>query len=108
MPITFTQRFDIITDLNIQIIDIEFKSVNQCKVRVVNVYNEKALYESEDRQFAIEKLMELDMSPNIPTILVGDWNTKHPNFCIMPNYLPHPSQQAVDFVHWIHKNGFTL
>lgn len=62
----------------------------------------------EGGSWVVDKLADLDLPADIPTIIHGNWNIKHPNWCMMPEYQLYPSCQAKDFVEWINLRGFVL
>ena len=45
------------------------------------------------------------LNPNIPTIITGDWNTRHPDW---DDSIDHPSPRAQETLEWVEGNGFTL
>ena len=106
-PFNFTQRLDIIEDTDIQIIDITFHSsaTHTVQLRFINVYNQT---QQGSQEFAIDKLINIHFPDDTPTILLGDWNCKHPDFGVMPEYQPVPNPQAVNFVEWLALNDYTL
>jgi ribonuclease HI len=99
----------LIEDLDIQILDLQWGPPNQvATARIINVYNQKQAEDVDDQRFAVDKLADIELPLDIPTILVGDWNTKHPDFCIMPDYAPLPNERATSLVQWLNEHGFTL
>lgn len=108
-PIHIIQRFDMVEDLDIQILNVTFYSPGPTTVRLVNIYNQKPpnIANSQGR-YAIETLNNVHFPPNTPTIFVGDWNTKHPRVCIMPEYQPTPDARARLFSDWMDRLGLHL
>ena len=103
------QRFDILEDLDIQILDLIYYTPQRTITRLINVYNQRPPRDDgPEGTYAIEKLKNIYLPPDTPTILVGDWNTKHPRFCTMPEYSPTPDAPARSLVEWMDENGLEL
>lgn len=108
-PMHVTQRFDIIEDLDIQILDITFYSPNPNTIRFINVYNQKPLDgNSQGNSYAVDKLRNIAILANLPTIFVGDWNIKHPRLADMPDYQPNPDARARSFSDWVDEHGLVI
>ena len=108
-PFHIQQRFDIIEDLDVQILDLIYFSPHRTITRLINVYNQKPPRDDgPEGTYAIEKIKDIQFPPDIPTIFVGDWNTKHPRICVMPEYQPGPSARARLLVEWMDENGMVL
>src|SRR6266849_2617545 len=97
------QRMDLIEDYDIQILDIKRHGALQRNVRIINIYNAP----EGGEHFAVDYLRRLILDPEIPTVITGDWNLKHPMYRAMPAD-QHPNERAVQTSEWLTTNGFRL
>ena len=100
--LVIVQRTDIIENLDIQILDVKRHGAKQRVTRLINIYNAP---DGESR--AVDELCRLALDPDIPTIIMGDWNLKHPLYRAMPNN-QNPNERAVRTSEWLTNNKFDL
>jgi hypothetical protein len=93
------QRTDIAEDLDIQILGVKCQGANQQVTRLINIYNAP--------DGAIDLLRQLELDPTTPTIIMGDWNLRNPDFRAMRNN-QNPNECAILVNEWLATNGFTL
>jgi ribonuclease HI len=97
------QRTDIIQNHDIQILDIKRPGTLQRTIRLINIYNAP----EGSEHFATDSLTALQLDHNIPTIITGDWNLKHPRIGEMTRGR-NPTARAVKTMEWLDANGYEI
>ncbi len=75
-----TLRTNILSDLNIMILETKRTGDPSNPTRIINTYNQKQLGEQNENIFTIDHLTRIHLNLEIPTIITGDWNTCHPKW----------------------------
>ena len=70
-----TLRTDILSDLNVMILETKRTGNPGNPTRIINLYNQKQLGEHNGSTYTIDCLSRIHLNPEIPTIITGDWNT---------------------------------
>lgn len=103
MDLEVVQRRDLIEDYNIQILDIKCNGALQHNICIINIYN--ALEGGE--HFVVHHLRHLNLDPEIPMVITGHWNLKHPLYRAMPAD-QQPNERGVQTSEWLTTNSFRL
>ena len=105
--IEVTLRTDIGNDLDYMILDIKRNNSSLPTTRIINIYNQRELSESQNISFTAERLAEKILDTDTPTIITGDWNLHHPNWDsrIEEENVATRTQETVD---WLEGQGYVL
>ena len=103
-PLEFTPRTDLVSDLDLQL--IEFRQGTARSVFVLNIYNAPEPDSRDASTRLLHTLRDLHMPDNNPLVLTGDWNLHHSwwELARMPPLNDH-TEAIVDFLN---DAGFTL
>src|SRR5260370_13765222 len=89
------------------ILDIRHKGSKHPPMRLINIYNQTELGESQIPTFTTDRLASVYLQPGTPTVITGDWNIHHHlwNSAIEAESTPTRPQEVVD---WLEGQGFML
>ncbi|KAL6298876.1 hypothetical protein BKA93DRAFT_706866, partial [Sparassis latifolia] len=71
---TVTLRSDIIQDLDIQVLEVQQHP--HPPTLLVNVYNQPPIHDHH-AAWTAERLRQVHLPPEVPTVISGDWNAHH-------------------------------
>ena len=78
---------------------------NKTPTCIINLYNQKSLGENQTSGWTLDRLKEADIDTNTPTIIMGDWNTHHPDW---DESINTPDPRAREIVEWLEGSNFSL
>src|SRR5258708_4667793 len=98
-------RNNIITDLDIMILDARRESSNREPTHIINIYNQKALGEHQQAEWTIDRLARVTIDHTKPTIITGDWNIRHPDW---DDEVSTACPRTRETLKWIKGNGLVI
>ena len=105
--IDITLRLDISTDLDFMILDVKHEGSKHPPTRVINIYNQTELGESQEPDYTTDRLASIHLHLGLPMIITGDWNLHHNlwDSMVAAESTPTRTQEVVD---WLEGQSFTL
>ena len=100
-----TLQNDILTDLDIMVLEAKRERDPAATMRLINIYNQKELSAQNSQSYTFECLARTQWDATIPTIITGDWNIRHPQW---DNGVTTACPQTHETLEWLEGNGFTL
>src|SRR5260370_38632774 len=98
---------DISTDLNFMLLDIRHEGSKYPPTRLINIYNQMELGESQDSRLTTDRLANIQFHLETPIVIMGDWNLHHHlwNSVIETTSTTARTQDVVD---WLVGQSFSL
>ena len=96
---------NIISDLDVMALNIKREGDPREATRIINIYNQKQLGEHPSITYTSNHIENLQWDPNIPTIITGNWNMRHPQW---DNGVSMACPRTHETLEWLDGNGFTL
>ncbi len=74
-------------------------------MRIINIYNQKQLSDSNPHTYTSNCIANLQWDPHVPTIITGDWNIHHPQW---DDRVTTACPRTHGMLEWLEGNGSTL
>ena len=89
------------------IIDVKCEGSRHPPMHIINLYNQTEPGKLQDPRYTTDRLLQVHLHPEVPTIITGNWNLHHNlwNSMIELEVTPTRTQEVVD---WLEGQGFNL
>jgi hypothetical protein len=78
VQIEIALRNDLGSDFDFTILEAKRKGSSHDPTRLINIYNQTSLTNPQTGEYTTDRRAHVRLAADIPTVITGDWNMRHP------------------------------